>query len=221
MKKSISNLLFLGLFLSLIACGGEKKETETADSTSVDSATTENKSAEIVEDTPAEDRMTLLNVADADFKCDVKATKITKLVINGQEQKADNLTQVFAQYWGTSQTVVITNFELDKAKYFAFTCDVKKMEPSQVRIELGFNRFKKAENGSKTIAPELGEYANMRDGFGLNAAIYTKDKAEFLIGKAFLKAISTTKICTTFELKTEDGKYTVSGEVIADNNVKE
>lgn len=221
MKKQIFQFLGITLFAGLLACGGgTQKDSNDSDSTATDSTVTETPKEKEEEETPKEDRLTLLDVAEADFKCDVKETKITKLVIDGKELPTEGLNQVFAQYWGTSQTLVITNFELDKAKYFAFTCDVKKMAASDVRIEIGFNRYKKAENGSKTIAPELGEYANMRDGFGLSAAVYSKDKASLLIGKAFLKAISSTKICATFELKTEDGKHEIVGEVVGENTLK-
>jgi hypothetical protein len=41
-----------------------------------------------------------------------------------------------------------------------------------------------------------------------------------LVGKAFLKAISSTKVCATFELKTEDGKHEIVGQVVSDNYVK-
>ncbi len=217
MKQQIVQFFSITLLAGLVACGsGKEKENTSGDSSDV--ATQE--AAPQEPETPKEDRLTLLNVADADFKCDVAESKITKLVIDGQEKDPSTVNKVFAQYWGTSQTIVITNFDLDKEKYFAFNADVKKFEPAHVRVEIGFNRFKKEENGSKSIAPELGEYANMREGFGLSAAVYSKDKAALLVGKVFLRAISSTKICATFELKTEDGKHEIVGEVMSDNYVK-
>lgn len=210
------HILALSLLAFLfVACGGAKEDKKE------EGKKEEGKKEEAKKDeAKKEDRLTLLEVADADFKCDVKETKITKLVIDGKEQPTEGLNQVFAQYWGTSQTVVITNFKLDKAKYFAFTCDVKKMAPTDVRIEIGFNRYKRVDNNNKTIAPELGEYSNKQEGFGLSAAVYSKDKAMNLLGKAFLKAINTTKICVTFELKTQDGKYEIVGEVVGENYIK-
>lgn len=219
MKQHIVQVLGIALLAGLAACGsGQEKEKTSNDSTITD--TSKQEAAPQEPEKPKEGRLTLLDVADADFKCDVTESKITKLLIDGQEKDPASMNKVFAQYWGTSQTIVITNFDLDKEKYFAFNADVKKFEPAHIRIEIGFNRFKKAENGSKSIAPELGEYANMREGFGLSAAVYSKDKAALLVGKVFLKAISSTKICASFELKTEDGKHEIVGQVISDNYVK-
>jgi hypothetical protein len=216
MQISIALALLVGVF----ACG--KKEDKKQDEGKTDTTKTETK-AEEKKNEPAPDRTELLAIPDAELKCEVTETKITKLVIDGKEAKSDNINQTFAQNWGSVQYVTITNFELDKAKYFAFNCDVKKMPADQIRFDFSFNRFKKDEKGNnKIVAAELGQYGKEAAvGFSTNAALYVPQKGILMNGKAFLKAISTTKICGTFEYKTEDGKYEIAGEFVTANTVKQ
>lgn len=219
MKKTQISVAF-ALLVALFSCGkkDEKKQEETGktDSTKTE-AKAEEKKAE-----PAPDRTELLAIPDEELKCEVSETKITKLVIDGKEVKTDAMKQIFAQNWGSVQYVTITNFELDKAKYFAFNCDVKKMPAEQIRFDFSFNRFKKDEKGNnKIVAAELGQYGkDAAQGFSTNSALYIPQKGVIINGKAFLKAISTTKICGTFEYKTEDEKYEIVGEFVAPNTVK-
>jgi hypothetical protein len=217
MKKSILNLGLTLLMVTVLACG--KKEDKKQEETKTDTTKTETK-VEEKKTEPTPDRMELLAIPDAELKCEVSETKITQLVIDGKEIKTDGLNQLFAQNWGTNQTVCITNFELDKVQYFAFNCDIKKMQPTQIRFDFSFNRYKRENNENKTIAVELGEYQTMREGFGTSATVYTPQKAVQLPGKAFLKAISTTKICGTFEYQTPDGKNIIKGEFAGANVVK-
>lgn len=210
----------LALLIGVFACG--KKEEQKQAETKVDTVKTETK-AEEKKNEPAPDRMELLAIPDAELKCEVTETKITKLVIDGKEAKLDKMNQIFAQNWGSVQYVTITNFELDKAKYFAFNCDVKKMPAEQIRFDFSFNRFKKDDKGNnKIVAAELGQYGKeAAEGFSTNSTLYIPQKAILMNGKAFLKAISTTKICGTFDYKTEDGKYQIVGEFVTVNTVKQ
>ncbi|MCU0439553.1 MAG: hypothetical protein MUC49_16800 [Raineya sp.] len=217
MKKNQISIA-LALLIGLFACG--KKEEQKQAENKGDTTKTEVK-AEEKKNEPVPDRMELLAIPDAELKCEVTETKITQLVVDGKEIKTEGFNQVFAQNWGMNQTVCITNFELDKAKYFAFNCDIKKMQPSQVRFDFSFNRYKRENNQNKTIAVESGEYQTMREGFGTSATVYVPQKAVQLPGKVFLKAVSTTKICGTFEYKTEDGKNIVKGEFVGQNAVKQ
>ncbi|KOY87621.1 hypothetical protein AD998_17105 [bacterium 336/3] len=212
--------IVLALLIGAFACGKkeDKKQAEGKTDTTKIEAKTEEKKNE-----PTPDRMELLAIPDAELKCEATETKITKLVIDGKDAKLDKMNQIFAQNWGAVQYVTITNFELDKAKYFAFNCDVKKMPTDQIRFDFSFNRFKKDEKGNnKIVAAELGQYGkDANEGFSTNTTLYLSQKAVLLNGKAFLKAISTTKICGTFEYKTEDGKYQIVGEFVTANTVKQ
>jgi hypothetical protein len=219
MKKTQITLAF-ALLVALFSCG--KKEENKQNESKTETTQTENKTEEKKSE-PAPDRTELLAIPDSELKCDIAETKITKLVIDGKEVKADGMKQIFAQNWGSVQYVTITNYELDKAKYFAFNCDVKKMPAEQIRFDFSFNRFKKDEKGNnKIVAAELGQYGkDAAEGFSTNSAFYIPQKTVLVNGKAFLKAISTTKICGTFEYKTEDGKFEIVGEFTAPNTIKQ
>lgn len=219
MKKTQTSIV-LALLVALFSCG--KKEEKKQEEGKTETAKTESK-AEEQKNEPAPDRTELLAIPDNELKCDISETKITKLVIDGKEAKTDGMKQIFAQNWGSVQYVTITNYELDKAKYFAFNCDVKKMPAEQIRFDFSFNRFKKDEKGNnKIVAAELGQYGkDAAEGFSTNAAFYIPQKSVLANGKAFLKAISTSKICGTFEYKTEDGKFEISGEFTAPNTIKQ
>lgn len=221
MKKSSSKLLLVAFCVAtMFSCG--KKEENKEGEVKKDSSQTELKNEE-KKNEAVPDRTELLAIPDAELKCDISETKITKLVIDGKEAKADGLNQVFAQNWGSVQYVSLTNYEQDKSKFFAFNCDVKKMPAEQIRLDFSFNRFKKDEKGNnKLIAAELGQYGKeAAEGFNTNSALYIPQKGILMNGQAFLKAISTTKICGTFAYKTEDGKYEIVGEFVAPNTVKQ
>lgn len=197
MKNRFSYLFILGLFLSLIACGGsETKETQTTDDSTSQTTETETPKSESAgkEDTCTETKITL--TGEGDFKMD-------NFEVKGLQVYNDLMESDGGKY--PALILTMTNYP----KEGAYASEPKNDGDVQLIINLS------GKSGSNITAQA---YDIAGEGFGKSDATVvsfsTKDKMHGLnlpTGKAEITYLSEEKVCGTVDVQSKDGKTSVKG----------
>jgi hypothetical protein len=226
MKKNILNFGIAFLMVIVVSCG--KKEEKKQDETKGDSI--QKNTIENVEPKKEEPKKSQEpeKLSDYETKCD-ETNSISKLIFEGKEIDAKNITKAYAfNFGGTTQLVYLVNFEPDMKMLESGNIDNKKLQTGQVIVKLEFSRRNNKAN--KDLITVLAPYsrviipdANAESENKVLASIFIQGKSygNKFLGSGMLSAVTTKIVCGKVEMKGEnDDKYQLNCTFNTNNVLK-